>query len=112
MCDNSCPFLERSKSGLLCCATGVNFYAVGQAREICQLCPLFDGRWTPACEFMEVYTFLHVEKEQQRIKVRVDCRPLEDEVAECIWNDEMARGDIVQSVQAVVRHPPREGLLG
>ena len=111
-CD-SCPFLERKpgRQGLLCCTAGVNFYAVGQARELCRLCPLFEGRWTPTCEFTEVYTFLHVEKGQRRIEVSVDCRPLEDEAAECVKQDEVTRGDIVQSVQAVVRHPLREGLL-
>ena len=106
MCDNSCPFLERSKSGLLCCAAGVNFYAVGRAREICQLCPLFDGGWTPTCEFMEVYTFLHAEKEQRRIEVRVDCRPLENEVAGCVREDEVARGDIDYGrIDDLRRHP-------
>ena len=36
-CD-SCPFLERKpgEQGLLCCTAGVNFYAVGQARELCR----------------------------------------------------------------------------
>ena len=105
MCD-SCLFLERKpgKQDLLCCAAGVNFYAVGQGRELCRLCPLYDGGWTPACEFVEVYTFLYVKNGRRRIEVRLDCRPLEDEVAECIWNDELARGDIVQSVQAAVGH--------
>jgi len=102
-CD-SCPFLEKrlGRQGPLCCAAGVNFCAVGQARELCRLCPLFDGGWTPTCEFMEVYTFLHVNNGQRRIEVRVDCRPLEDEVAGCVREDEVNRGAIVQPVQAVV----------
>ena len=106
MCD-SCPFLETrsGKPGLLCCTAGVNFYAVGRTRDLCRLCPLCDGKWTPACEFMEVYTFLHVDKGQRRIKVRLDCWPLADEVAECIWHREITRGDTVQPIQAVVRHP-------
>ena len=74
MCD-SCPFLEirPGKQGLLCCAAGVNFYAVGQARELCQLCPLSAGGWTPGCEFLEVYTFLHAEREQRQIKIELNC---------------------------------------
>ncbi|RLC94836.1 MAG: hypothetical protein DRI77_10640 [Chloroflexi bacterium] len=113
MWDNSCPFLETKpgEQGLLYCTAGVNFYAVGQARELCRLCPLFEGRWTPTCEFMEVYTFLHVEKGQRWIEVRLDCWSLEDEAAECVRQDEVTRGDIVQPVQAVARHPLREGLL-
>ncbi len=95
MCD-SCPFLESrpGEQGLLRCTAGVNFGAVGQTRELCRLCPLFDGDWTPSCEFMEVYTFLRVEKGQRQIEVRVDCRPLEDEVAGCVREDEVAQGDI------------------
>ena len=107
MCD-SCPFLERkpSKQGLLRCTAGVNFSAVGQARELCRLCPLFDGGWTPTCEFMEVYTFLRVEKGQRRIEVRVDCRPLEDEVAGCVREDEVAQGDIeCGRIDDLRRHP-------
>ena len=94
--DDKCPFLETrpSWSDLPCCAVGVNFCYVGQARELCQLCPLFDGGWTPTCEFMDVYTFLRVEKGQRWIEVRVDCRPLEDEVAGCVREDEVAQGDI------------------
>jgi hypothetical protein len=74
MCDH-CSFLENGlgERGLLCCAAGVNFYAVGQARELCQPCPLCGESRMPACEFLEVYTFLHVEKEQRRIEVRFDC---------------------------------------
>ena len=111
-CD-SCPFLERKpgEQGLLCCTAGVNFYAVGQARELCRLCPLCEGKWTLACEFMEVYTYLHGKKGQQQIEVRVDCRPREDEVAECVWHREITRGDIAQPVQAVAGHPLREGLV-
>ena len=95
MCE-SCPFLEKKFDGydLLCCAAGVNFYAVGQTRDLCQLCPLYDGGWKPACEFMEVYTFLQVERGQQWIEVRLDCWPLEDEVAECFWHREMTRSDV------------------
>lgn len=93
--DDKCPFLETrsSRPNLPRCAAGVNFCDVGQARELCQLCPLDGGNWIPTCEFMEVYTFLHVEKRQRWIEVRVDCRPLEDEVAGCVREDEVARGD-------------------
>jgi hypothetical protein len=105
---DSCPFLESKpgKQGLLRCTAGVNFGAVGQARELCRLCPLFDGGWTPTCEFMEVYTFLRVEKGQRRIEVRVDCRPLEDEVAGCVREDEVAQGDIeCGRIDDLRRHP-------
>jgi len=75
MC-HSCVFLE-SKPGigrvLLCCAAGVNFYAVGQARELCRLCPLSAGEWTPTCKFLEVYAFLRGKKSQQRIEIQMDC---------------------------------------
>jgi len=121
MCDNSCPFLERKpgKRGLLCCAAGVNFYAVGQAREICQLCPLFKGRWTPTCEFMEVYTFLYGKKGQQRIEIRLDCwlpegQATQPRCAACpAAGAPLPSGNgtpAVQPVQTVARHPLREGL--
>ncbi len=120
MCD-SCPFLERKpgKQGLLCCAAGVNFYTVGQARELCRLCPLSAGDWTPTCEFLEVYTFLHVEKGQQRIEVRLDCRLPEGEAAQSRCAACPAAGaplpygngtPEVQPVQTVARHPLGEGL--
>ncbi len=120
MCD-SCPFLESrpGKQGLLCCAAGVNFYAVGQARELCRLCPLSDGGWTPTCEFLEVYTYLHVEKGQQRIEVRLDCclpegKATRPRCAACpAAGAPLPRGNgtlEMQPVQAVVGHPLREGL--
>ena len=94
MCErDSCRFLERRPGvqSLTCCAVGVNFCCVGQARELCGLCPLSDGGWRPTCEFMAVYTFLREEKGQRWIEVRVDCRVLEDEVAGCVREDEIAR---------------------
>ncbi len=120
MCD-SCPFLERKpgKQGLLCCTAGVNFYTVGQARELCRLCPLSAGDWTPTCEFLEVYTFLHVEKGQQRIEIRLDCRLPEGEAAQSRCAACPAAGaplpygngtPEVQPVQTVARHPLGEGL--
>lgn len=85
MCErDSCRFLERRPGvqSLTCCAVGVNFCSVGQARELCRLCPLFDEDWTPTCEFLEVYTYLRVEKRQQRIEVRFDCWLPEGEVTQ------------------------------
>jgi hypothetical protein len=78
-----CSFLENGlgKPGLLCCGAGVNFYAVGQAREICQPCPLSNGNRAPTCEFLEAYTFLHGEKEQQQVEIRFDCWLPKDEAA-------------------------------
>ena len=120
-CD-SCPFLEkRRKSGLLCCTAGVNFYAVGQARELCRLCPLCDGGWTPTCEFMEVYTFLHGKKGQQRIEIRLDCwlpegQATQPRCAACpaastpLPHRNGNGTPKVQPVQAVARHSLREGL--
>ena len=107
MCDD-CPFLESKpgKQGLLCCAAGVNFYSVGQARELCQLCPFFDGRWTLSCEFIEIYTFLRTENGQQRIDVRFDCWLPEDEAiqprcASCSAADALfARGNVTPEVQS------------
>ena len=121
MCDN-CPFLKRKpgKQGLLCCTASVNFYAVGQARELCRLCPLFGRDWTPTCEFLEVYTFLHVEKGQRRIEVRFDCWLPEDEAtyprcaacpaagAPLSRENEVSE---VQLVQTVISRPPKEGPL-
>ena len=120
---DSCPFLERKpgEQGLLCCTAGVNFYAVGQARERCRLCPLSNGGWTPTCEFLEVYTFLHVEKRQQRIEVRFDCwlpegKATQPRCAACpAAGAPLPSGSgngtpEVQPIQAVVRHPLREGL--
>jgi len=119
MCDNSCPFLERSKSGLLYCTAGVNFYAVGQARELCRMCPLSKGEWTLTCELLEVYTFLHVNNGRQRIEVRFDCWLPEGAAAQSHCADCPAAGAPlprgsgtpgVQPVQVVARHPLREGL--
>ena len=118
MCD-SCPFLESrpGKPGLLCCAAGVNFYAVGQARERCRLCPLSDMGWTPTCEFLEVYTYLYVEKGQPRIEVRFDCwlpegQATQPRCAACpAAGAPLPRGSgtpEVQPAQAIVGHPPRE----
>jgi len=119
MCD-SCPFLESrpGKQGLLCCAAGVNFYAVGQTRELCRLCPLCDGDWTPTCEFLEVYTFLRLEKRQQRIEVRLDCclpagKATQPRCAACPaagapLSHRSGNGTPeVQPVRAVVGHPLR-----
>ena len=106
--DDQCPLLE-TKPGwpeLSCCVAGVNFADVGQVRELCRLCPLDGGKWMPTCEFMEVYTFLRVEKGQRRIEVRVDCRALEDEVTGCVREDEVAQGDTEQGrVVELRRHP-------
>jgi hypothetical protein len=97
----------------------VNFYAVGQARELCRLCPLFDGRWTSAREFLEVYTYLHGKRGQQRIEVRFGCwlpegEAIQPRCAACpAAGVPFARGNGtpgVQPVQAVVRHPLRGDL--
>ena len=93
---DSCPFLKKGsgKRGLVECKASVNFRAVGQARELCRLCPLSGGNWPLTCEFLEVYTFLHVEQGRQQIEARLDCRPLEDEVAECVWHREITQADV------------------
>jgi len=122
MCD-SCPFLERrpGKQGLLCCTAGVNFYAVGQAHELCRLCPLFNRGWTPTCEFLEVYTYLHGKNDQQRIEVRFDCwlpesKAIQPRCAACpaagapLPHRNGNGTPEVQPLQAVVRHPLRGDL--
>ena len=119
---DNCSFLETKpgEQGLLYCTAGVNFYAVGQERELCRSCPLSDGGWTPTCEFLEVYTFLHTSKGQRQIKVRFDCWLPEGEITPSRCAACPAAGaplppgngtPQVQPVQAVVRHPPGEGLL-
>ena len=120
--DDKCPFLE-TKSGwpdLLFCAAGVNFCDVGRACELCRLCPLDNRKWMPACEFMEVFTFLRVEKGQQRwVEVRVDCRLPEGQAtqprcAACpAGRAPLPHGNRppeVYPAQAAARHPLRAGL--
>jgi hypothetical protein len=113
---DSCPFLENglSKRGLLCCAAGVNFYAVGQACELCRLCPLSGNSWTPTCEFLEVYTFVHREEEERRIEVRFDCWSPEGKAtrprcATCpAAGAPLSQGNETpeaQFVQTIARHP-------
>jgi len=116
-----CPFLGRkpSQQGLPYCMAGVDFYTVGQARELCQLCPLADGGWTPTCEFLEVHTYLRVDEKQPRIEVRFDCRLPEGEATQPRCAACPAAGaplphphgtPEVQPVQAVVGHRLRESL--
>lgn len=120
-CNDGCRFLEAKpgEQGLLLCTAGVNFQAVGQAQELCQLCPLLDGDGIPTCEFLEVYTFLHVEKGQQRVEVRLDCwlpegGAVESRCATCPAVDgPLARGTGTPEVpraQSVAGHPLEEGL--
>ena len=57
-----CKFLETipQPEGRLscCCGIGVNFYSVGEKRELCQTCPVPSLANAPHCRHLEFHTFL------------------------------------------------------
>lgn len=59
-----CKFLETipQPEGKLscCCGIGVNFYSVGEKRELCQTCPVPSLANVPHCRQLEFYTRLRV----------------------------------------------------
>jgi len=57
------------------CTAGVNFYAVGEARELCRTCPLFELEDAPLCQHLEVCTFLRVDRKRGHfIQARLECQ--------------------------------------
>jgi hypothetical protein len=74
-----CPFLEteprRQGASRYCCAVGVNFYSVGEARELCRTCPIAHLGDALLCEHLDVYAFLRVNREgKQSVQVEMECR--------------------------------------
>jgi hypothetical protein len=59
---NDCPFLEplrRPQAGsTTLCGAGVNFYAVGHDRELCQACSLASLGRLPDCGHLDAYSWL------------------------------------------------------
>jgi len=59
-----CKFLEtipRPEGRLSsCCGIGINFYSVGEKRELCQSCPVLSLANAPHCRHLEFYAFLRV----------------------------------------------------
>lgn len=57
-----CPFLEplhRPPAGSThCCGAGVNFYWVGQDRELCEVCSIASLGGLPDCGHLDAYTWL------------------------------------------------------
>jgi len=59
---SDCPFLEHRRhpqvGTIARCSVGLNFYAVGQDRDLCQACSIaFQGR-LPDCGHLDAYTWL------------------------------------------------------
>jgi hypothetical protein len=74
-----CPFLEteprRQGASRYCCAVGVNFYSVGEARELCRTCPIAHLGDALLCEHLDVYAFLQISREGKRsIQMEMECR--------------------------------------
>lgn len=72
-----CHFLKERAAGQLGCAVGVNFYRVGQAREVCRTCPLAGLGSTPLCEHLDVYVYR--ERKQGSLATWVEVRCSLDE---------------------------------
>jgi hypothetical protein len=57
-----CRFLERRRypqaGSTPQCGVGINFYAVGQDRELCQACSIASQGRLPDCGHLDAYTWL------------------------------------------------------
>jgi len=55
--DRDCKFLEIIE-GRPCCSIGVNFYFVGDERELCNICSVPDVQHLPDCQYLEPFAVL------------------------------------------------------
>ena len=58
----NCPFLEKQRypqaNNTSVCGVGLNFYAVGQDRALCQTCPIATLGRLPNCQHLDAYAWL------------------------------------------------------
>jgi len=63
---NDCPFLEQMRrpqmGGTYGCSGGINFYAVGENRECCQVCAIATLGRLPDCQHLDVHAWLNIER--------------------------------------------------
>ena len=76
---DSCQFLHRRSTGDLVCLAGINFYSVGQDREMCRVCPLADFGDIPMCENLDVYVYQRRCDNNLAIYIEAECSLHNDE---------------------------------
>jgi|GEM_PF-4201496 len=66
-----CQFLRFRSTHEPVCAAGINFYSVGEAREICRVCPLAGLGDAPICEDLDVLVYQDWRLGSYAIRVEV-----------------------------------------
>ena len=68
-----CQFLQMKNDREPVCTAGVNFYNVGQNREICRACPLADLGDILLCKYLDVYVYQDWSREGQVLRIEGEC---------------------------------------
>jgi len=73
--EENCPFLESDLHyGKPCCGIGLNFYSVGENRELCRGCPVPAMLQARYCRHLEFCTLLSVGKgHKQFVEAQLAC---------------------------------------